>query len=294
MILVVCLNPALDVTYHVDTLVPGGTHRVRTAHERAGGKGVNVARVLHQLGQQVIVTGLLGGPAGDVLRAELDAAGIWSCWTPIAQATRRTVTVVGAEATVLREPGPEVTAAEWAAFERAYAGLVRRASVVVLSGSLPGGVPGDAYTELLAATSARAILDAEGAALTAGLAGRPYLAKPNATEARALGPSGDPLAALCAAGAANALVSGGADGLVAALDGRRYRVTGPAVAGNPTGAGDALTAALARGIAANAAWPDVLRDAAAIAGGAAAVPHAGEFDPVVAERLCAAITVEEC
>jgi 1-phosphofructokinase family hexose kinase len=293
MILVVCLNPALDVTYHVDSLVPGRSHRVRSQHERAGGKGVNVARVLHQLGEHVILTGLLGGTEGGVLRSELDAAGVWSCWTAIADATRRTVTVLAQEATVLREPGPVVTDAEWGAFLRSYTGLARRATAVVLSGSLPRGVPDDAYARL-AALSPCAVLDAEGTALRAGLDAHPYLAKPNAAEARGLAAAGDPLDALLAAGAANAVVSDGEAGLVAAVDGRRYRVVGPAVPGNATGAGDALTAVLARGIAAGTEWPALLREAAAVAGGAVAVPHAGAFDAGVADRLRADIVVEEC
>jgi tagatose 6-phosphate kinase len=60
MIVTVTLNPALDLTYAVDALVPHGTHRVATVAERPGGKGLNVARVLHALGEPVLATGLLG------------------------------------------------------------------------------------------------------------------------------------------------------------------------------------------------------------------------------------------
>lgn len=74
MILTVTANPALDVTYRVGTLVPHGTHRVSAVAERAGGKGLNVARVLHTLGVPVLATGLLGGATGTRVQALLPDA----------------------------------------------------------------------------------------------------------------------------------------------------------------------------------------------------------------------------
>ncbi|HEU5268259.1 MAG TPA: PfkB family carbohydrate kinase, partial [Jatrophihabitans sp.] len=73
MILAGCLNPAIDVTYHVAAHVPGQSHRVLSVTRRAGGKGVNVARVVRQLGEPVLVTGLLGGPTGAAIAADLAA-----------------------------------------------------------------------------------------------------------------------------------------------------------------------------------------------------------------------------
>jgi fructose-1-phosphate kinase PfkB-like protein len=75
MIVTVTPNLALDVTYEVPELRPGHAHRVRAVHSRAGGKGVNVARVLALLGHDVMVLGLAGGPTGDAVRADLDASG---------------------------------------------------------------------------------------------------------------------------------------------------------------------------------------------------------------------------
>ncbi|WP_460370917.1 PfkB family carbohydrate kinase, partial [Actinocorallia lasiicapitis] len=74
MILTVTLNPALDVTYAVPFWAAHTTNRVVEVRERAGGKGVNVARVLRALGQDVLALGLCGGPAGGLLRDELHAA----------------------------------------------------------------------------------------------------------------------------------------------------------------------------------------------------------------------------
>ena len=76
MILTVTLNAALDVTYGVAELTPRSSIRVGTVSRRAGGKGINVARVLHQLGHATVVTGLVGGSVGDAIVADLEAPGI--------------------------------------------------------------------------------------------------------------------------------------------------------------------------------------------------------------------------
>ena len=80
MILTVTCNPAVDVTYQVDRLAVGEVHRVATVHERPGGKGVNVARVLHALGHDVVVTGLAGGGTGTDIRRDLARTIISSGW----------------------------------------------------------------------------------------------------------------------------------------------------------------------------------------------------------------------
>jgi tagatose 6-phosphate kinase len=94
MFLTVTLNTTLDVTYEVGRLDPGAMHRVGSPRARAGGKGINVARVLHALGERVCVAGFAGGPAGQAVRAELAAAAIPAELVPVAGETRRTVAVV--------------------------------------------------------------------------------------------------------------------------------------------------------------------------------------------------------
>ncbi|MEV6495492.1 PfkB family carbohydrate kinase, partial [Actinoplanes sp. NPDC051633] len=133
MILTVTLNPALDLTYEVDALVPHATHRVTAVTERPGGKGLNVAAVLHALGESVLTTGLLGGATGDKVADLLARDGIPSSFRPIAADTRRTVAVAdGSDATGFWEPGPAVTAGEWRDFVAHFRGLVPMASVAVL------------------------------------------------------------------------------------------------------------------------------------------------------------------
>ena len=124
---------------------------MREVHARAGGKGINVARVLHQLGEPVTIAGLCGGTTGAEIAADLQRSGLRAVLTPISGQSRRTVTVVDArEATAFNEPGPPVSAAEWTAFTNAFGELVKAARVVVVSGSVPPGCPDTAYAELVA------------------------------------------------------------------------------------------------------------------------------------------------
>jgi len=279
MIVTITPNLALDVTYELPELRPGRTNRVHAVHARAGGKGVNVARVLRSLGHDVLVLGLVGGPTGEAVRADLDAAGLPHDLAPCAEETRRTVTVVaGDEATLLGEPGPVVTAEEWAALEA----RIPDADVLVVSGSLPPGVDAGAIARL-AARDVPVIVDTSGEALRRA-APHAWVVKPNAEELAAVTGTDDPVAGARMLRARTAVVSLGADGLLAVTADEVYRVPSPqVVAGNPTGAGDAVVAALAAG--AGSPWPELLGEAAALAAATVLAPVAGSYDSTAYEDL---------
>ncbi|WP_239152791.1 1-phosphofructokinase family hexose kinase [Virgisporangium aurantiacum] len=293
------LNPALDLTYTVDEMVQHATNRVHTVLERAGGKGINVARVLHAAGETVVATGLLGGATGARVADLLAADGVRADFVAIGAETRRTVVVVDpADATGLWEPGPTITAGEWDAFRTRYEDLLDGVAVVVLSGSLPPGLPQDAYATLVRIAARRGVttlLDAGGDALRHGVAAGPDLAKPNVAELRALEPGSDTPAAAAAvlrAGARAVVVSDGPRGLLALTGTGAWRAVPPeVVAGNPTGAGDACAAALARGLRDGTPWPDRLADAVALSAAAVAAPVAGSVDAALYRRLRPAVTV---
>ena len=202
MILTVTLNPALDVTYRVPRVELHASHRVREVTQLAGGKGINVASVLHQRGLQVVATGLLGGLGGQQVRADLDARGIAHDFAGCGGETRRSVSVVSetdGDATVFNEPGPEVGPGDWQAFEAHLGGLLQRLrpAVVVVSGSLPPGVPADACGRVVAAAragGARTVVDTSGPALLEALAAGPDVVKPNREELAAATGERDPVA----------------------------------------------------------------------------------------------------
>jgi tagatose 6-phosphate kinase len=188
VILVVSLNPALDLTYEVEEADWDGVNRPHTVHVRSGGKGVNVARTLRALGQEVRLVGLIGGSTGAELVEGLAGSGIEVAFTAIAGQTRRTLTVVDAargQTALFNEPGPLVRAGEYASFAAGFQAGLGGCDAVVLSGSLPGGVGPQAYAGLIAmarVASVPVILDTSGSALGLGSAAGPTLIKPNLAE----------------------------------------------------------------------------------------------------------------
>ena len=294
MILTVTLNAAVDVTYQVASLEPHASHRVAEVTRRAGGKGINVSRVLHQLGHDTVATGIAGGRTGVEIRAELDAAGITHALLDRGEA-RTTVAVVDPlDATVFNEPGPALTADDWDAFLALFDSVAPGADVVVLSGSLPPGLPADAYAQLCARTSVPCLVDAGGPALVAAARARAAVLLPNAAELRDATGSGDPVdgaLSLLREGAGAVVVSRGPDGLLALTTDGAWRAPAPErLVGNPTGAGDALAAAIAA--TTGSPWPDRLREALAWSGAAVPARAAGEVDEPTLARIRAAATIE--
>jgi tagatose 6-phosphate kinase len=236
----------------------------------------------------VLVTGFAGGDVGRSARADLAAAGIRDALVPIEGTSRRTLAIVdeaSGDATGFWEPGPEVSATEWAAFLHTMRELVPGVAAVVLSGSLPRGVPVDAYAALGAIAGGHqvpVVLDADGEALRRGLAARPAVVKPNAEELARVAPGLEPLAAaraLRGAGADAVVASLGRDGVVASTVAGEWRASpAEAVRGNPTGAGDAAVAALTAGLVGEWSWPERLRHAVALSAATVQAPVAGSFD----------------
>ena len=306
MIVTVTLNAALDLTYEAPRVAWGEVNRVEAVHARAGGKGVNVARTLHQLGHEAVVTGLAGGHTGAAIRTELRAAGLTDRLLPMAGESRRTVTAVSrgdGVVTALNEHGPVVSEDDWRRFADAFASFLPGADAVVLSGSLPRGIPDAAYAELAGACAhygVPALVDASGDALLAALAARPQLVKPNREEVGAiLGEApGDEDSGLRAAralrecGAQSVVVSLGEDGLCAVAPEGAWCARAPRVEGNPIGAGDAVVAALAAGLVEGVPWPERLRSAAATGAAAVAAAAAGGYDGPTRARLLHAVAVE--
>jgi tagatose 6-phosphate kinase len=306
VIVTVTPNVALDVTYEVDSLTPHTSHRVRAVTERAGGKGVNVAGVLATMGRPVLATGWAAGPTGELVRADLTARGVAHDFVGGAGQSRRTLTVVSrddGDATVFNEAGPDQTTESWHALVAHVARVLdrTRARVVVLAGSLPPGVPDDAYAGLVRAghvAGATVVLDTQGPALRAALGAGPDLVKPNRAELEAttgLADVGAGVRALRDLGARDVVVSAGAEGVSwYAVDGTvaRGRLA-TSLTGNPTGAGDALVAALAAGLAEGRPRQQVLQDAVAWSAAAVLAPVAGSLDPHDVSRLETQVHTED-
>lgn len=275
-ILTVSLNAAVDVAYQVDNFQVGKINSVRELIRIAGGKANNVARVLASLDQKVISTGFAGGPSGQFIQENLRSHGITVDYESFNDGENRTCTAivdqVGRTLTEVREKGPTLTEEAAEGFMDRFRRLVQRAELVVISGSLPPGIPADFYgrlvTEAYRITQARTILDATGPALSMALSANPYLVKPNLEELEAWAgiELGDEAAILAAArrlqeaGPLVVAVSLGAEGLLVVAPEGSWRATPPKVQSvNAVGSGDSLVAGFAAGVMEGLGAEDVLK-----------------------------------
>jgi len=303
MILTVTPNVALDITYRVDRLAPGSAHRVREVAERAGGKGVNVARILHALGHDTLILGFVGDAAAAAVTTDLDRGGLAHRLIPVDGPTRRSVTVVDAgngEATMFSEPGPPVPAERWRELEAQLAARLPEAAALVVSGSLPPGADDDACARLVrlaAAQRVTVLVDTVGAALLHAAAAGADIVKPNASELLDTTGLADVAAAageLRRRGARAVVASRGEAGITAFTPHGTWQAAPPTrIVGNPTGSGDAAAAALIAGAVASAPWPDRLREAVALSAAAVIQPTAGSFDMTDYVRFVPHVVVEE-
>ncbi len=299
MILCICPSPALDVTYHVERLVPGATNRAHRVTHRPGGKAVNVARVLHQLGVDTRLVAPVGGSDGARFAADLAELAVLTTPVETTTPTRRTLTVFdesSGAATLISEPAVIDC---WDELVRTATDLIAAADAVVVSGTLPSGAPIDgigALVWLCHSHTTPVLVDTSGPALRHALDARPTMVKPNLDELADCSSETDPHRAapeLAATYGTTVVVSRGADGVIAATSERAWTVRPPLVSGNPTGAGDALVAGLARGLVAGIDLGELVRDAVALSAAAVLCPHAGEVDIAAYDELRRGIAVQE-
>jgi tagatose 6-phosphate kinase len=303
MILTVTANVALDITYRVDRLTPGSSHRVRRVEERAGGKGVNVASVLRALGHDAVVLGFVGDGTAGAVTGDLARGGLAHELIAVEGPTRRSIAVVDSsngEATLFNEAGPRVPARSWDDLEARLAARLPRATALVVSGSLPPGTDDAACARLVRLAAAHRVpvlVDTVGPALLLAAAAGADIVKPNAGELLDTTGVSDVAAAateLRRRGARAVVVSLGGAGMAAFTPEGSWRAAPPArLAGNPTGSGDAAAAALIAGAVAGAPWPDRLRDAVALSAAAVLQPTAGIVDLRDYRRFVPQILVEE-
>lgn len=301
MILTVTPNPAVDITWEIDRIEIGGTHRAETGRVRAGGKGLNVARIAHAQGVEVQVLTTFGGATGEELRHELALSGVPHVLLPVTAPTRRSVAWVDrflGDTTIVNERGISPSREEWAQFVGSMFEQAAAASVVVISGSFPPGSPTGLLEALIAAAGEHpVIVDTSGAALLIAADAGVAVLKPNRAELAEATGIADPIDGareLLRRGAGLVLLSLGAEGMLAVTADRILRARLPhPLSGNPTGAGDAAVAAVAALIAGGELDTQaILRRATAWSAAAVLMPLAGEISPQH-PRLEAELIVDE-
>ncbi|PGS54437.1 1-phosphofructokinase [Bacillus sp. AFS041924] len=186
MIATITLNPAIDIRYSLPTLYLDEVNRVSSVDKTAGGKGLNVSRVLSQLGAIVTCTGFLGGKSGEWIAEQLLNSNLTNHFVKIKGETRFCLAVKSKEGhTEILEQGPEILENEREEFLKNFDTILDSNNYIVASGSLPNGVESDLYRHLIEKTNLRGkyfLLDSSGQSLAHSIKGKPFLIKPNKEE----------------------------------------------------------------------------------------------------------------
>lgn len=279
MILTVSLNPAVDKTCEIERVQPGTVNRFKSAVSVAGGKGINVTKILRQFHVPVMAVGFLGGTGGKLIEEAMEELGVECHFTKIKGQTRTNVNILAADGSVteLLEPGPVIREKELAEFRKQFSGGLEICEMVVLSGSVPEGVPADIYRQLIEEchqAGCKVILDTSGEALREGLPAKPDLLKPNLKELEyLLGKKMDSAkrfaeetTRLCEQGVGKLVVSLGAEGLFYADQNQDiYQAAKQVKAVNTVGCGDTVVASLCMSELAGDDPETALQKAAALA-----------------------------
>lgn len=261
MILTVTMNPSIDIAYQLDRFQLDTVNRVIETHKTPGGKGLNVTRVLNQLGDKILATGLIGGKIGEYLEEGLDKLDIKHAFTKISGETRNCIAILhDGKQTEILEKGPIISSTEASLFLEDLLYLIPKLELVVISGSLPQGLPSDYYAKMISMCNDHnlpVILDSSGESLEKTLLSteKPTVIKPNTEELSQLlnREITDDSACLKSAlsnplfeGIEWVIVSLGAKGAFAKHYDKFYQVNIPKIeVVNPVGSGDSTVAGIA-------------------------------------------------
>lgn len=183
MIVTVTLNPSVDEEYLLPEFEPGSWSRALSSQRTPGGKGINVALILSQMGYETATMGFLAGFNGDYIRDALRRLKITTNFVHVPGETRTNVYIidqVGQVETGISEAGPSIQSDALQRFIVSYRRMLNRASAIVLGGSLPPQIPQDIYRDLCMMAKAAGLpvyIDAAGPEFLAGADAGPFFAK---------------------------------------------------------------------------------------------------------------------
>jgi 1-phosphofructokinase family hexose kinase len=314
-LLIATPNITVDRTVWLPELRPGSVLRPHRAVVTAGGKGVNVGRVAAAFGRRPRLVGFRPDADSDVLARLFAVEPVQFIGVPVGGEARVATIYIedSGRVTVLNEPGPQVPADAWLRYEQTVADELSTGAhrTLVCSGSLPPGVPDDAYGRLSAiahGAGVRVVVDAARAALAGALHARPDIVTPNLAEAEgvlwghsdeAVDEIGPGVAAracaavteLCRRGVRSAAVTAGAAGTAFGDAESVFWVpTVPIQVVNPIGAGDSFVGGLVKALEEGRAGVDAAVFAVATATASVEEELAGGVDPERARQLAARLT----
>ena len=251
MIYTITFNPSIDYIIKVENFSLGDVNRVDEDFKYPGGKGINVSRVLNNLGVKSKVLGFIGGFTGKYIKDFLEAEGVDTEFIQVPGETRINVKLKSKEETEINGAGPEIKEE----YLNKLLGKIERLTqddFVVLAGNVQKNLPRDIYTtiqEKCLVNDVKVIVDTTGEALTATLKYKPFLIKPNKHELseifdREIESIEETIyyaKKLISMGAQNVIISMAADGALLISDKGVFHAKAPkGVVENSVGAGDSL------------------------------------------------------
>ena len=309
MILTITLNPSVDIAYQLDTFHLDTVNRVENVQKTAGGKGLNVTRVLKQIGEDVVATGFIGGEIGSYVKKQLTRNDIKNSFVEIGSETRNCIAVLhDGKQTEILEQGPTIQEHEALNFIEHLEIILNNVDVVVISGSLPKGLASNYYVEIVELCKkcgVAVVLDCSGKALKNVLESqqKPTVIKPNTEElSQLIGKEvtddiqelKSVLSGQLFQGIDWIVVSLGAKGAFAKHKDKFYRVRIPKIkVVNPVGSGDSTVAGIAAGLVHALPEAELLKNANVLGMLNAQEEQTGYVNLENAESLYSQIEVEE-
>jgi tagatose 6-phosphate kinase len=308
MITTVTLNASVDKAYRMTSAAENGTvMRVNSCRNSAGGKGLNVSRIVKLCQADVLATGFTGGYNGAYLKSLLTEDGIPHHFTHTKGETRNCINILDPVflSTEYLEPGCEIRASEAEIFlDHTFPEAIQSSDVVTLSGSIPKGLPNDIYAKLIEIAKKagkKVILDTSGDPLIEGIAACPTMIKPNKSEIEnltgvAVNDSEELLRQarrLHAGGIPMVVISLGGDGALMVCDGGVFKGSPPKIKViNTVGCGDSMVGAFAVAMERKLPYDEQLRYAVAVSAANAMSSRTGYFSQTDFETIYHQTAVE--
>lgn len=309
MILTITLNPSVDIAYQLDTFHLDTINRVEKVQKTAGGKGLNVTRVLKQIGEDVVATGFIGGEIGSYVKKQLTRNDIKNSFVEIGNETRNCIAILhDGQQTEILEQGPTIQEHEALNFIEHLEIILNNVEVVAISGSLPKGLASNYYVEIVELCKkcgVAVVLDCSGEALKNVLESqqKPTVIKPNTEElSQLIGKEvtddiqelKSVLSGQLFQGIDWIVVSLGAQGAFAKHNDKFYRVRIPKIkVVNPVGSGDSTVAGIAASLVHALPDTELLKKANVLGMLNAQEEQTGYVNLENAESLYSQIEVEE-
>lgn len=186
-IITITLNPAIDKSTSITSLAAGKKLRCAPPRFEPGGGGVNVSRAIHKLGGETTAIYFAGGYTGEFYKQLLDDEKISSVAVKTRNHLRENLIVFDQSSGMqyrFTMPGPSIYEQEWKEILKTIKEH-DRADFMVVSGSLPPGIPNDILANIAVIAkrnNIKLIVDSSGKALQNALTEEVYLMKPNLQE----------------------------------------------------------------------------------------------------------------